>query len=372
MPPEHDRKPKYKKTVDPTDAKRSVFAHVGSFFGWLGDLIGEQAQIEAHKEDVAHPFHKVREITQQPQKTGEVIKNAETICLHLDEIKQKITEEFGAASSCFIAKCIDPMIDHARYLTRVLKEPPIKEESHQNSLLSQAIESVELYSQFSDEKKLKKRIVQVAQGLIKQSIDKDLEILANYKLDAISNSNWKPNEKEEKEFQLDGYLYPIIAELLGMAESKAETEDLHAFFVWKTNVDDRRNSLVELGLLTVDAMTNTTDTAHIVRYDDEDDEIVLEEPFNDLVKHQLENTSISMTFISTLEDRVSDIYTRIEDLHFQDASSIDLVEQLLEYLKVDAERFVQISTHTKNILDSFKSIREDILKAEHLLSQKKQ
>lgn len=352
------------------DAKGGVFSHVGNFFGWLGELITEQARIDAQKEDAKPPLHIVREITLQQQKTSEVIENAETICLHLDEIKQRLTQEFGSSASCFISKCIDPMIEHARHLTKALKEP-VREETHLNSLLNQAIESVELYSQFSDEKKLKKRIVQAAQGLIKQSIDKDLEVIANYKKQAIRKCGWRNHEREEFEFQLDGYLYPIISELIGMGESKQVTDDLHAFFVWKSNVDDRRNSLLELGFLTIDAMTHQAEPVALLRTEDEDGEILLEEPFSDLVKHQLENASFSMSFIATLEDRVNDVFNRIEDIHFRDMQSIDLVEQLLEYIKVDAERFAQVSKHTKHVLDSFKSIKESIQRAERLISTKK-
>ncbi len=378
-----DEKDLHKQEIPPQDlpqdlpesssneTKRSVFAQVGNFFGWLGELITEQARLDAKKEEKVLPLHLKREIILQQQKTSEVIKNAETICTHLDEIKQKLIQEFGSSASCFISKCIDPMIDHARYLTSTLKEPP-PEVKNLSNILSQAIESVELYSQFSDEKKLKKRIVQVAQGLIKQSIDKDLEVLSNYKMNAIKNSKWAEDEKQELEFSLDGYLYPIISELLGMSESRHETDDLHAFFVWKSSVDDRRNSLVELGLLQIDALTNTGQTTPLVKLDDEDDDIPLEEPFPQLVKHQLENLSLAMSYISTLEDRVSDVFSRIENLHFQDGNAIDAVEGLIEYLKVDLERFSRISIHTKHVLDSFKSLKDSIKHAEGLLVQKKQ
>lgn len=354
---------------DASDPKRSVFAHVGNFFGWLGELITEQARVDAQREEAKPPLQILREITLQQQKTSEVIENAETICAHLDDIKQRLNQEFGASASCFIAKCIDPMIDHARYLTKALKEPA-REDGHHKNLLSQAIESVELYSQFSDERKLKKRIVHTAQGLIKQSIDKDLEILANYKLDAIKKSDWKAGEREQKEFQLDGLLYPIVSELIGMAQSQHVTDDLHAFFVWKSTVDDRRNSLVELGLLTVDAMTNSTESAELVSYDDEE-EIVLEEPFGDVVKHALERSSMAMSFIATLEGRMSDIFVRLNDKSQEDSDSAGDLEELLEYLKIDAERFSKLSSHTKHVMDSFKTIKEQILLAEQMLSHKR-
>lgn len=343
------------------EEKNGIFAHVGNFFGWIGELITEQARIDAQKEDATPPVHIAREITLQQQKTSEVIANAEAICNHLDEIKLKLIEEFGKGASCFISKCINPMTDHARQLIQDLKVPA-SEGKHLHSLLSQAIESVELYQQFSDERKLKKKIVQVAQQLMKQSIDKDLEVLANYKKNAIENSLWPEDERELREFQIDGYLYPIISELIGMSESRLTTDDLRAFFVWKSNVDERRNSLVELGLLTIDAMTESSERTVIV-ISEEEEEIILEEPFPQLVKHQLEDASLAMSYLATLEDRVNDIFMRIQE------GALDDVEQLLEYLKVDAERFVKLSSHTKRVLDSFKSIKEDIVRAEEMITQ---
>ncbi len=351
------------------ERERSVFSHVGNFFGWLGQLISEQARVEAERKSEVPPVHIMREITLQQQRTSEVIENADTICLHLEEIKQKLTQEFGASSATFISKCIDPMIEHARYLTNALKNPQNGKEKHLNNLLSQAIESVELYSQFSDEKKMKKRIVQVAQGLIKQSIEKDLEVLSKYKVHALDAKKLRGEEREFYEFKIDGYLYPIISELIGMGESRLITDDLHAFFVWKANVDERRNSLVELGLLTIDAMTNPEHEQVAARpiSADDDDEVVLEEPFPELVKHQLEASAIAMSYLSTLEDRVNDIFSRLgEDL------PIDQIEPLLEYLKLDAERFQGLSNQTKHVLDSFNELRENILRAEQLISSKKE
>ncbi len=348
--------------------RRSVFFHVGNFFGWLGELISEQARVEAERKTQIPPVQIMREITLQQQRTSEVIENAETICLHLEDIKQKLTQEFGSSSASFISKCIDPMVEHARYLTKALKEPPSGEEKRLHNLLSQAIESVELYSQFSDEKKMKKRIVQVAQGLIKQSIEKDIEVLSKYKVHALENKKLSDEQREYYEFKIDGYLYPIISELAGMGESRLVTDDLHAFFVWKANVDERRNSLVELGLLTIDAMTGSeaeTMKTHPLKEDEH--EVVLDEPFPELIKNQLEASALAMSYLSTLEDRVNDIFSRIHE-----EMPVDQVEALLEYLKVDAERFESLSNQTKHVLDSFNELKENILRAQQLITSKKE
>lgn len=341
----------------------SIFNRVNNFFGWLGQLINEQAQLDAHLEDVPHPPLKtVHQISKSLQTTSEVIANAERICENLEEVKKRLTCEFGASASSFISKCIDPMIEHARALIYALNNAD-HEANPTNGVLEQAIESVELYSQFRDEKKLKKKIVQIAQGFIKQSIDKDMEVLANYKSQALNHCKLSDLERQEAEFHLDRFLYPIVSELLGMAESRVETDDLHAFFVWKTNVDERRNSLVELGLLTIDAIKGDKDSGMYIT-DEEGDEIVLEEPFSDLVKHKIEDSSLAMSFLATLEDRVHDIANRLEVADPEDSQYVDEVSQLLEYLKVDAERLASLSAHTKHILDNFKALRESILSAE--------
>ena len=192
-------------------------------------------------------------------------------------------------------------------------------------------------------------------------------MLANYKKNALDRADWVGEEREKNEFRLDSYLYPIISELVGLSQSDLMTEDLHAFFIWKSNVDDRRNSLVELGFLTIDAMIHSNESVLTVKIG-EDEEIVLEEPFSKLVQTQLEKSSIDMSFLSSLEDRVSDIFRRIDNACLQDKDSLKEIKQLLEYLKVDAERFQQISDHTKQVLDSFNSIKQAIQQAESRLA----
>lgn len=341
----------------------SIISNVNNFFGWLGDLITEQARIDAQTGQSPPPIPKIHSVS----KTGEVIATAQKICDNLEEVKKRLGLEFGATAASFISKCIDPMIDHARQLIGALQNV-----DNQNGpiALDQAIESVELYSQFRDEKKLYKKIVQVAQGIIKQSIDKDIEILVNYKQQALERCSRPEQEKRESEVHLDRFLYPIISELLGMAESKLVTDDLHAFFVWKNNVDERRNALVELGLLTIDAIKGDS-TASMFITDDDGEEIEIEEPLTDFLKHQLEDTSLAMSFLSTLEDRANEIFTRIEVVGFEDEHSIDEISQLIEYLKIDADRLASLAAHTKHVLDNFKALRESILSAEAMLNQRK-
>lgn len=348
----------------------TVLSRVGTFFGWLGELINEQARVDAQEKAIDPPLHIIHEIKLRQQKTSEVIDNAKIICKHLEEIKERLSLEFGSSAGAFISKCIDPMILHANELICALEEPPAGNGDTLQNLLEQAIESVELYSQFSDESKLKRKIVQVAQSFIKQTIDKDLEVLANYKHHAFEICSFSTEEKQTKEFQLDRHLYPIVSELMGMSESRLETDDLHAFLVWKTSVDDRRNSLLELGFLTIDAMLGGNEVATTIATN-EDEGVVLEQPFGELLKQQLEENSLAMSFLSTLEDRASDIFERIEGNAFTDKDSLDTVQQLLEYLKLDAERFEAISAHTKNVIDSFHRLREDLLKVETLLQSKK-
>jgi hypothetical protein len=319
----------------------SIVSRVNNFFGWLGDLIGQQAQVDAGIDPPAHPpisaLHSVRGM----QKTSEVIASAEMVCAKLEEVKARLSSEFGVTAATFISKCIDPMIDHAKALMRALQNS-----DHSSPVIAQAIESVELYAQFRDEKKLYRKIVQVAQGQIKQSIDKDIEILANYKQQALETSDFVENEKEEAEFQLD------------------------RFFVWKNNVDERRNSLVELGLLTIDSLRGSANTSLFVS-DDEGEEVLIEEPLADFIKHHLEDSSLAMSFLSSLEDRLNQVFTRLELADFQDEQSLDEATTLLEHIKVDSERLAELSRHTQRVLDNFKTLRESILSAEALINRRK-
>lgn len=364
---EDQSKPSFDNQTNQNLPNRKVRSRVGNFFGWLGELITEQAQIDAQVDEVQPPLHMLHEIKLRQQKTSEVIANAKVICRHLEETKQKLAAEFGASAGCFIVKCIDPMTEHARHLILLLEQPTPAGSSLQN-LLEQAIESVELYAQFSDEAKLKRKIVQVGQGYIKQAIDKDLEMLANYKFHAFEKGQMLPMEKRGREFELDRYLYPIVSELVGMADSRQETDDLHAFLVWKTTVDERRNSLMELGYLTIDAMRGQSE-AVLSGY--KSHESILDEPFDELIRHELEDNSLSMSFLSILEDRTNDLFNRMEEQASEDTEAVDTMQQLLDYLKVDAERFQAISAHTKHVLDSFKRLKDQLVRAEVLLQEKK-
>lgn len=345
----------------------SIIAHVNNFFGWLGDLITEQARIDALVEPSPPPIQTAHHVSRVLQKTSEVIANAEKICNNLEDVKTRLSLEFGVTAATFISKCIDPMIDHARQLIKALHS---SDHTNGSKVIDQAIESVELYAQFSDEKKLYRKIVQNAQSVIKQSIDKDIEILANYKQQALDASDSAEQEKAECEFQLDRFLYPIVSELLGMAESNLITDDLHAFFVWKSNVDERRNSLVELGLLTIDSLRGSSRTPDIIT-DEEGEEIPIDEPLSDIFKQQLEESSLAMSFLSSLEDRVNQVFTRLELIEFEDEQSLDEITALLEYLKVDTDRLAKLSSHTKHVVDNFKALKESILSAEALVNRRK-
>ncbi len=78
-----------------------------------------------------------------------------------------------------------------------------------------------------------------------------------------------------------------------------------------------------------------------------------------------------MSYISTLEERIGDVFFRIQNLNICDQDSLDEVEHLLEYLKVDAERFQSLSNHTQHVLDTFNSLKNNINVAEQLVAEKK-
>src|SRR5205085_11711951 len=133
----------------------------------------------------------------------------------IDELKKRLVNEYGGSVSSFIIKSIEPMISQARRLIEDLSNPNQKSEGFQD-LLQQAVISVELYSQFSDETKLIRKIIQEAHQFTRNSIDKDIEVLANYKRQALEDSSLSSGEKEEQSSKLALFLDPVINELRGI------------------------------------------------------------------------------------------------------------------------------------------------------------
>src|SRR5262249_12262141 len=145
------------------------------------------------------------------------------------------------------------------------------------------------------------KIVDDAQLFINQAIKNDLEMLENYKMHLLDALPCPESEKSAREKLIDRFLFPINAELKGIAMAKMDTDDLHAFFIWKTNVDERRNALVELALLTVDGLLqDNTQNNTIIRAVSEEDEQTIE---IEEVDQKLQEYSYILSILSHLESQ---------------------------------------------------------------------
>ena len=109
------------------------------------------------------------------------VKNAAAIANSLSLLKERLLVEFGQSSHSFIAKAIDPMVQHAhKIIAELCPGGAAPESGIDSNVLGKAIEAVGLYAQFNDEKKLRKKIVHETVNATHRAIEKDCQILSNY------------------------------------------------------------------------------------------------------------------------------------------------------------------------------------------------
>jgi hypothetical protein len=341
-------------------AKNQPFSR---FFDWLGKIIMDEAKVETWNDDHLPPLTALHEITLRQQRTEEVVETAKNVCADLEEVEKRLSLEFGSKAASFISKCIHPMIIHAKELIADLTTESNKDDSY-SSLLEKAIESVELYSQFSDESRLKRKIVEDAQVFIRQTIEKDMEMLQNYKKHALDKAEISTSEKKERAKLIDRFLYPIFSELKGMAISKVETDDLHAFFIWKTSVDDRRNALVELAFLTTDGLVGDSEP---VEPEDEESSFGISE-----VEQKLQEYAYILSILSHLESQAAEFIIHLENLPEGDFETLLLIEQLLIDLKNESNGFTALPVDSIKIRNDFVQLQKSIQRAEGLLQAHKE
>lgn len=333
------------------------------FFDWLGKIIMDEAKVEASNDEHLPPLTALHEITLRQQRTEEVVETAQNVCADLEEVEKRLNLEFGSKATSFISKCIHPMIVHARELIADLTTDVNKDDSY-SGLLERAIESVELYSQFSDESRLKRKIVEGAQVFIRETIEKDMEMLQNYKKHALDESGLSISEKKERAKLIDRFLYPVFSELKGMAISKVETDDLHAFFIWKTSVDERRNALVELAFLTTDGLIGESAP---VDSEDEENSFGISE-----LDQKLQEYAYILSILSHLESQVAEFTILLENLPEGDFETLLLIEQLLIDLKNESNGFTSLPVDSIKIRNDFMQLQKSIQRAEGLVQMQKE
>jgi hypothetical protein len=232
-----DTPPDIQGSSPPTPSEANSF--LANIRSWLETVISDQAQSDSTD------FLATRTVFLYTERQNRLVKDASRIATELEEVKRRMVEEFGPSSSSFIGKCLDPMVTHLQTLISGLHVQKISGDTFEQ-FLQNAIECVQYYSGL-DESKLKMKIVDDAHAMVHSAIQKDIEILLKYREEVLG---------EPSDTELDS----VLLELRALMESSIQTDNLHDFFHWKTSVDEKRNGLVEMGLLIVDMMKEAKPT----------------------------------------------------------------------------------------------------------------
>jgi len=367
--------------------KASVFSDM---LDWLGRLILDQAPGEKASSDQLHAFTQAHDISLKKVQLDEIEEEAKRAIFNLEETKKHLRKKYGQSASCFIAKCLDPKIAHINELLKRLALTATQEGDSFQNFLHHAVEYVQYYQEL-DEQKLKRRIIQDAEAHILQAIDKDLEVLANYKMHVLDSLVCTNAERLEKEELINRFILPILMEIGEITNYRFEMDSLDAFFALKTMIDDRRNSLVELGLLTIDALTYEFKPQAIDRTSQEQGVLqeigqefghemgeefwqeIWQEGQNEPLQEAQPNEEIAITlsFLQLLENRMQDFFVLLEKESL-DRDSVNLIEKLLNDLKSDSMRFLSYKIDHQEVRELFKNFQEGLFKAETLLLKHKE
>ena len=312
-------RPKPKHKIAPTTNKNKVYkaSIFSNILDWLGRLILDQTKKEVEPTEL-QSFARQHEISLKKVQLSKVKENAKRAIANLEQTKERLRSEFGQSASSFIAKSLDPKICHIHELVDKLAHSVHEEGDSFQNFLHHAVEYVHYYEEL-DEQKLKRRIIHDAHALILQAIDKDLDMLANYKKQALDALDCSNEERHAREELINRFTLPVLLEIRDIANATFQIDDLHAFFVWKTAIDDKRNSLVELGLLTIDTLT--FEQKPIPALDEqqreqqgeqqgEKQELELEAP---LQSDEQDTDQLTQRFVSLLESRMQDFFVLLQD-----------------------------------------------------------
>jgi hypothetical protein len=209
---------------------------------WLETVISDEAQVEPSQ--LQQKFLSSHSVFIYTERQDRLVHDATRILKDLEEAKRRLLEQFGSSASCFLSKCLDPMIAHLKGLVDGLQVQKVSEGSFEQ-FLQNAIECVQYYSGL-DETKLKLRIVKDAHALVRAAIEKDMEILLNYKEEVLGDTSLEDEKLKE--------LRIILSQLNTLKESSINTNSLHEFFSWKSRIDEERNGLIEMGFLMIDML----------------------------------------------------------------------------------------------------------------------
>lgn len=325
---------------EPPKDKKQEATFMSGILDWLGTVITDAA-----RADSVDPITHAHEISLITERQSKVAQSAKMIADDLKEVKTRLIEEFGPGAASFIAKCIDPMISHLTTLIEDLAASNRLSGSF-DEFLNYAIERVKYYSGL-DEKKLKIQIVLNAHGLVEQAIQKDIDVLSNYKIHMLEGKH-----AQEGIAKLEHMLQPIIRELQTMAATRLETDNLRQFFRWKQNVDEKRNILIEMGLFVIDSFAKDKSSS-------------------DNKETKFEDYALALNALLILESRLQQLFDILEKSPQLDGHTVSIVEKNLSELQDEANHFVALHEDNIQIQKGFKSVCRGIKRSSTLLDAHK-
>lgn len=330
--------------------KKAQRNFLSGILDWLGTLITEQARTDVQ---VTRNYH-VSVYTERHEK---VRMSALHIIEDLNEAKKRLIVEFGQSAANFICKCIDPMIAHVSELVTDLSSKHIQDNSA--GFLKRAIERVRYYAQL-DEGKLKRKIVFDAHDLIRTAIEKDIDMLIKYK---------KQIYHDDKAQKIDEALSPILVELENLMAQRIDTDDLRAFFSWRNAIDEKRNTLVEMGLYTVDSSGDLSlegaSSSPLVIDDDEVSDF-------DQIDEEIQEYRLTVGALAILEERLNEFFVLLEQSPEIEGRCQKALDTLLTNLSVEASKFSALHAERSRLGKDFARIQRGLKKARALFEQKRQ
>jgi hypothetical protein len=234
------KKHELQEKIHYAEQKKTLFSEMSRLFHSFSQLLKEHAKTTTIKE--AH-------VEAHDKKLEDMLTHAQNIAQGLSKLKEELFHEVGDVSYNYVAKSLDPIIDQAMRIIEDFREG--KKATNTQDVLNRAIYTAQLYSQFRDEKKLRRKIIKESIGVLRSAIEKDSHVLHRYYNGALESSKSATPEIIDK---VKRQLEPIFHGFQELLLSKIDTDDLKEFFLWKAKVDHKRAELIESGLSIIDSL----------------------------------------------------------------------------------------------------------------------
>ncbi|MDB6080736.1 MAG: hypothetical protein JWO53_8 [Chlamydiia bacterium] len=312
---------------------KTLFSELSRLFRAIGQVVTEQAK--------SVPLKGVHAVSVR-RKTKDLLQDAQKAADGLQLFKDKLTAEFGTAASAFISKSIDPMIKSALRMIDELSD----EHADPSSMYAKAIQSAQLYSQFSDEGKLRRKIISESINATRKAIEKDCQILRNYQHHAFQELS---SPESSVVSTLEKKLAPIFNEFTSLATTSTQTNDLREFFLWQSEIDERRTTLTELGLLFIDVVIAKVETVSQDVHETEEEQSPIDR---------------ELTALLILEERAFKLFQILDHTKIITSETLTEVSVLLSDLTVEVRSY----ENRKDLQETIKNILQHIAKVEFLLS----